>query len=311
MRGAHTFSYLVTLSAMLLMAPLRVVSTAPWIDAIVSEIAGDRVERQLLVQAGYDPHTVPARPSMISSVRRADLLVINGLDYEVSFLSPLLESSANPRITPGRDGYLDLSRFIIPQEVPMGKVDRSKGDIHPFGNPHYFSDPENIVPVARGLAERLSLVDPAGASYYNGRLTKFLESWDTRKTRWKQKMAPLRGKGVVLYHRSLTYFLQAFEMKLAGTIEPLPGISPSPRSVAQLTSYLKQNPGEVACILQEPWYEKRSAQTLSETTGIGVRFTPEEEWDGKPEALVRWFEVLTTRLVECSESSNKTRRKNA
>jgi zinc/manganese transport system substrate-binding protein len=286
-------------------APLRVVSSVSWIDALVVEIGGERVERQTLVRPSEDPHSASARPSLITAVRRANLLVINGLDYEVSFLSPLLESSANPRVTPGRGGYLDLSDSITPLEVPSGKIDRSQGDIHPFGNPHYFSDPANLPVLATALAERLSRLDSANAPYYEARLQHFKQDWGSRMSHWTQKMADFRGRGILLYHRSHTYFLKAFGLSLAGTIEPVPGIPPSPRRVAELTTQLKERAGDVACILHEPWFEKRTAMRLSDISGVGIREFPEGELDGKAGALARWFDALTTRIVDCAAPSGK------
>jgi hypothetical protein len=136
------------------MAKLNVVATLPWIGSLASEIGGDRIKVTTLVKPNQDPHYVEAKPSMILEVRRADLLMFNGLELEIGYLPVLVESSRNPMIQPGTPGYFDCSQFVEVIEKPDA-VSRSMGDVHPLGNPHYHLSPKNIYRVIGGVTEIL------------------------------------------------------------------------------------------------------------------------------------------------------------
>ena len=164
-------------------AQIQVVATLPWIGSLAGDIGKDKVRVSTLVKPSQDPHFVEPKPSMILEVRKADLLMTNGLDLEVGYLPVLLESSRNPRIQTGNQGYLDCSQFFSPLDQPV-QVDRSMGDVHPLGNPHYHLSPKNMIQVAQGMAERLSSLDPSNSGLYRSNLEELKERFRAKQALW-------------------------------------------------------------------------------------------------------------------------------
>lgn len=182
---------LIILTALMLLsftaeafARVNVVATLPFIGSIAKEIGGDRIEVATLLKPTQDPHYVEARPSMIRAARNADILMYNGLDLEIGYLPLLIESSRNPRIQPGKPGNFDCSRYVTAIEKPSS-VDRSMGDVHPLGNPHYLFSPGNVLRVTEGIAEGLSSVDPDNAVFYKANLVAFKEKFRRKEAGWR------------------------------------------------------------------------------------------------------------------------------
>src|SRR3954470_18842276 len=186
-------------------AKLRVITTIETFADLARQVGGDRVEVRALSRGYMDPHFVESKPSLVIELNRADLLVHVGLELEVGWLPPLVLGARNPKIQPGQPGNLDASARIPVLDVPATKVDRSLGDIHPQGNPHYWIPPGNAVIVAREIAERLSAIDPSGAAVYKANLERFTSELGRRRAEWEKRAAPLRGMKVVTYHRSWGY----------------------------------------------------------------------------------------------------------
>jgi zinc/manganese transport system substrate-binding protein len=177
----------------------------------------------------------------------------------------LLTQSGNDRIQPGRPGFLEASQFVARLEVPK-TIDRALGDIHPSGNPHVHLDPRNIARVAEVLTGRLSEVDRANADFYKARADSFRERWQTAIGRWQQQAAPLKGMPVVVYHKDMSYFINWSQMREAGSLEPKPGIPPTPSHLAQLLEQMKRNPAKA--VVYSPYNNPRPAQFLSEGAKI-------------------------------------------
>ena len=165
-------------------AKLAVVATLPWIASIAGAIGKDKLEIVTLVKSNQDPHMIEAKPSMILATRKADILMYNGLDLEIGYLPVLIESSRNPKIQPGRLGNLNCSQFVSVIEKPTA-VDRSLGDVHPLGNPHYHLSPKNIGVVADGMAKRLSELDPTNASFYMVNASTFRTQLQQKLREWQ------------------------------------------------------------------------------------------------------------------------------
>ena len=161
-------------------AKVNVVATLPFIGSLAKEIGGDRIELTVLVKPNRDPHFIEAKPSMILAARQADILMYNGLDLESGYLPVLLESSRNPAIQPGKAGNLDCSRYVAPIERLLSG-DRSMGDVHPLGNPHYIYSTKNIFRVAEGITEVLSAVDSVNAVFYMERFAAFKERFNKKQ----------------------------------------------------------------------------------------------------------------------------------
>jgi zinc/manganese transport system substrate-binding protein len=222
------------------LAQLKVVATYPWIGELVKEVGKDRVSLYVIAKGTEDPHFVVPKPSHIAKMRDADLLIVQGASLEVGFLPPLLQQSNNPKIQPGRQGYLDLSQFVELIEKPVN-ISRAMGDVHPEGNPHYQLDPHNIPPLARAIAERLCQLDSPNCAHYRGNLEDFLRRWNARLTEWDREFAKLKGIKVIQYHKLYDYLLQKIRNGVGGNFGAPSGHSshweahrrsylPSPRS---------------------------------------------------------------------------------
>ena len=260
-----TLTLLLALGPTPASAKLRVVTTVPDLAALAREVGGDRVEVTALLLPTQDPHFADARPHLALALNRADLLVVVGLELEVAWLPVLLRGARNPAIQPGAAGYLDASSVARLKEVPQARVDRSMGDIHPGGNPHYLTDPENGVRVAGALAERLGKLDAAGAASYRaaaGRLTTELRAAERR---WAAQVAPFKGTPVVTYHRSWIYLTDLLGLKIVENLEPKPGIPPSAAHVLRVLQAIRA--AKVPLILQEEYYPDRTAQLVASKTG--------------------------------------------
>jgi zinc/manganese transport system substrate-binding protein len=184
-----------------------------------------------------DPHYIQARPSLIAKVRRAALVVCTGADLEIGWLPLLLRQSGNANVQPGQPGYMNAFEYVEMLDKPT-IADRSRGDIHPFGNPHIQMDPRNIGIVAVALAERLTLLDPANADTYRGRYEDFAMRWQTAVDRWTAQIQPLDGMQVVTHHKGWVYLERWASLDEVGNLEPKPGIPPSAAHLATLLDTL-------------------------------------------------------------------------
>jgi zinc/manganese transport system substrate-binding protein len=281
--------------------PLRVVTTTTDLADLARNVGGDRVEVRSLALGEQDPHFVEARPSLVLELRRADLYAQVGLELEVGWAPLLLDQARNPGIQPGGRGHLDLSAHVEILDVPVTRVTRAQGDIHPFGNPHYWLAPENGRRIAEAFAGRLSELDPEGAAAYQVNLDRFLAQLDQAEAGWRERLAPHRGTPVVAYHASWRYFLEFAGLEVAGLVEPLPGIPPGPRHLAELVG--RMNQVGVGLILVEPFYDPRVPATVARRTGARVLTLPSSV--GGVPGVGSYFELLdhnVERLVEALES---------
>ena len=260
-------------------AKVNVVATLPDLGALAREVGGDNVSVKVLARSTQDPHFVDARPSLVLDASNADLLVLNGLELEVGWLPPILTNSRNEQIQPGHPGYLDASTLIDPLEVPREKIDRSMGDIHPSGNPHYTLDPRNGLVVARGIAERLETIDPQHAKAYQANLARFTQSLKERIAGWEKAFAPFKGTEVVTYHKSWIYFVEWAGFDEVAFVEPKPGLPPSAGHVAQVLGVIKRR--KVPLILQEDWYPAASSEELARLGGARLVRVPGQTREGQ------------------------------
>jgi zinc/manganese transport system substrate-binding protein len=233
--------------------------------ALAQELAGDKASVYSATTALQDAHRVEARPSLIARVRSADLVICSGAELEIGWLPLLLTQSGNAKIQPGSAGYLEASQFVPKLEIPK-VVDRALGDVHPSGNPHVHLDPRNIARVAEALTERLVQVDPANADAYKARGNSFRERWRAALSRWEQQAARLKGVPVVVYHKDMSYFINWAGMREAGSLEPKPGLPPTPTHLAELVERMKRDPAKV--IVYSAYNSPRAAEFLSERTKI-------------------------------------------
>ncbi|MEO8348039.1 MAG: metal ABC transporter substrate-binding protein [Acidobacteriota bacterium] len=252
---------------------VRVVTSIQDLASIAESVGGKRIEAYALARGYQDPHFVDPKPSLIVKLSRADLLVVAGLDLEVGYLPPLLEQSRNAEIRPGAAGYLDASVGCEILERPAGVVTRAMGDVHPFGNPHYWLDPGNGRRIARSISAKLSALDPSGAAEYKANLAAFEAKLTEGEKRWDAMLATYAGREVVTYHNSWPNFLKRFRLKAAGYVEPKPGIPPSPSHTVALINLMRTR--RVTVILMEPYFDERTPRSIAEKTDATLlRFAP-------------------------------------
>lgn len=218
-------------------AQLRVVATYPWIGNLVKEIGKDKVSLHVIAKPDDDFHFVVPKPSHLVPLRRADLLIINGASLEIGFIPPLIQQSNNPKIQPGRSGFLDLSNYVE-LEAPTA-VSRAIGDVHPKGNPHFSLDPHNIPILARAIKDRMCQLDQENCSFYTSNLEDFLERWTQKMSKWDMDFSKLKGTRIVQYHKTYSYLFKRYGIEEVGTLEPLPGIPPTPKHLDELVQRAK------------------------------------------------------------------------
>jgi zinc/manganese transport system substrate-binding protein len=263
---------LVTLAlALPARAAVNVFTCEPEWAALAQELGGDKVSAYSATTALQDPHRVDARPSLISRIRSAGLVICSGAELEGGWLPLLLTQSGNDRIRPGSPGFLEASQHVPRIEIPK-MIDRAHGDIHPSGNPHIHLDPRNIARVGEEITARLTTIDPANGAEYRARATSFGERWAVAVRRWKELAAPLENVPVVVYHRDFSYFISWAGMRETGSLEPKPGIPPTPAHLAELVDRMKRDPAKA--IVYSPYNNPRPAEFLAQRTSIPAVMLP-------------------------------------
>ena len=247
---------------------LKIVTSTTDLAEFAAQVGGDRVEVESIARGYQDPHFVEAKPSFLLKLRHADLLIAVGLQLEIGWLPPLITQCGNPNVQVGAKGYLDASQFAEILEIPTGVVTRAMGDVHPFGNPHYWLDPENGRRIARGIANKLAEMQPQDSAYFEERFQAFSKRLDGAEKAWDAEMKPLRGRKVVTYHRSWPNFLKRFGLVSAGEIEPRPGIPPGPRHTVEIIQMMKRD--NVKVILVEPYFDLKTPNAVARETGAQV-----------------------------------------
>jgi zinc/manganese transport system substrate-binding protein len=250
------------------MAKVRIVSTLQDFASISQSLGGDLVEAEALAKGYQDPHFVDAKPSFILKLSRADLLIVAGLELEIGYLPPLIDQSRNAKIHPGGPGYLDVSVGCDILERPTGQVTRAMGDVHPYGNPHYWTDPNNGRIIARSIAAKLSALDPANRAAYEKNLAAFEAKLSEKDREWLAKMAPYADAKIITFHRSWPNFAKHFKLDVVGEIEPKPGIPPSPTHTLDIINLIVTD--KIKVILVEPYFDLKTPKYIAEKTGASL-----------------------------------------
>ena len=316
---------------------VRVVATLPNLGSIATAIGGERIDVTVIAHPSQDAHFVDPKPSYMVKLRKADLLLLNGLDLEIGWVPPLTQGARNGRILRGAPGYIDCSEGVRVLEVPV-TISRLGGDVHPYGNPHYLADPLNAEVVAGTIAAALTAVDPDGAALYEegrkqfvgrlheamfgrelvdmvggaklsreamaGNLDAFLDGTSvggaplrSRLGGWLARMQAVKGEAVVTYHRDYTYYVARFGIRDVDNVEPKPGIQPSAKHIQELVAALTGS--EVRVILTRPYVEHRSTDLLAEKTGVTVVTLPLEV-GGLPGAndFISLYDIVVDQIAE-------------
>ncbi len=255
-------------------AKLNVVATITDFGAIAEAVGGDKIKVTSIAKGTEDSHFVDARPSFVRVLNQADVLIEGGAELEIGWLPPLVNGARNARILADAPGHVVLGKYIRLIEVPSGPIDRSMGDIHPLGNPHFWLDPENAKVIARVLAETFSRLDPKEKAVFEANLKTFTDRLNAKIAEWSKAMAPFRGTKVVTYHKSFDYFLERFGLQLAGTIESKPGIEPSPSYINGLIQRLRG--ADVKLVIVEPYRPHRTPEYVAQSLGAKLLVLPEK-----------------------------------
>ena len=246
-------------------AALNIFACEPEWGALAKELGGDKVNIYVATTARQDPHHIEARPSLIARARSADLVVCTGAELETGWLPLVQTQSGNSKIQTGQQGYFEAARYVAMLEVPR-QVDRAQGDVHSAGNPHVHLDPRNVAKIAAALAERMAQLDSAEAAHYRARSKIFLERWRDSIARWENQAIPLKGFGLVVYHKNMTYLIHWLGMKELGALEPKPGLPPTTAHLSELLARLAKDPAKA--VVLAAYNDPRAGQWLAERAKI-------------------------------------------
>jgi zinc/manganese transport system substrate-binding protein len=266
---------------------LNVVATTPDLAALAVAIGGDAVDVKALAKPTEDPHFVDAKPSHIVTLNRADVLIEGGAELEIGWLPPLLESARNDKIATGAPGRISASQGVTLLEVPT-TVDRSQGDVHALGNPHFMIDPVNVRLIVAQIAEHLSQVDPVHAELFKANLKQFNTTLDEKVAQWQKQLAPYRGAKIVTYHNDFVYLAERFHFEIIETLEPKPGIAPSPAHLAKVIEKMKAE--KARAILVQPFQNRKTAETVARQTDAVVLDIPQQP--GAIENTGTYFDLM-------------------
>ena len=241
-----------------------VVTTTADLKSITELIGNDKVDVSSIATGFQNPHFVDPKPSYIIKLSKADMFVTVGLDLETGWSPQLLSSSRNPKIQKGSNGYVDASVGVTLMQVPSS-INRGEGDIHIFGNPHYWLDPINGKQIAKNICDGLEKISPENKAFFESNLKTFNSKIDLKLKDWIQRMAPFKGAKIIAYHNEWCYFEQRFGLEIVDFLEPKPGIPPTPTQLVKIISEVKSN--AIRVIISSPYFTPSSSEVVSKQTG--------------------------------------------
>ncbi|MSU24119.1 MAG: zinc ABC transporter substrate-binding protein [Opitutus sp.] len=275
-------------------AKLTVVATTPDLGAIAHAIGGDRIDLTTLARPTEDPHFVDAKPSFIVKLNHADVLIEGGAELEAGWLTPLLEGARNPKLAAGKPGRISAAEGVALLEIPVA-LDRSQGDIHATGNPHFLTDPLNAKLVAAHLARSFAELDASSAGVFQARLKSFTAQLDERLVAWQKLLAPFQGRPLVTYHNYWIYFGRRFNFPMELFLEPKPGIPPTPAHLAEVITKMKAD--RLTLITVQPYQNRRTADAVATRTDAIVLDWPSFPGGKGTEGYVEWIDFLVRSIA--------------
>lgn len=298
--------FLVTLLAL---APsygytaLKVVTTTTDLASITKDIGGDLVSVTAIAKGYQDPHFVEAKPSYLLHLRNADLFIQIGLELEVAWAPSLLTNARNGKILPGNPGFLDVSNGCEILQKIAGGVDRSQGDVHPFGNPHYWLDPENGRVIARNIANKLVELDSENSAAYKSHLAAFEIKLTAKEKEWDALVAPLKGQKIITYHNSWPNFAKRFGLEVVNFVEPKAGIPPSPAHVQKLIAQMTKE--KIPLLLMEPYFDSKLPEKITHASGAKLLVFPPSV--GAEKGVDTYFDLFDHNLKLLKEAAPSAR----
>lgn len=299
MKNALVVTFLL-LSPVLAAADLNVFACEPEWAALAKEIGGKAIKVSSATNALQDPHYIQARPSLISRVRRADIVICSGAQLEIGWLPMLLNKGSNPSVMPGNPGYFVASDYVKRLDVPA-TVDRSQGDVHPQGNPHVQTNPHNILLIADALATRMGELDADNVSVYQRGLVDFSQRWREAIAGWEARASSLHGKRVITHHKSWVYLENWLGMEEVANLERVSGVPPTAGHLSSLLKRFGEDGADI--IIHAPFQSEKASKWLSDRTGIPEIMLP-LTIGGSDEAkdLFSWFDDILDRLLGAMKS---------
>ena len=243
---------------------IKIVTTIPDLKSIADVIGGDKVEVFSIATGFQNPHFVDPKPSYILKLSKADMFITVGLDLEIGWVPPLLNSARNAKIQKGGEGYVDASVNIPLLQIPTN-VNRGEGDIHIYGNPHYWLDPKNGKIIAQTVCNALSKISPENQLLFQANLKKFNETIDAKIKEWESKLSRFKNTKVIAYHNEWPYFEQRFGLVIVDFLEPKPGIPPTPSQLAKIINTMKRE--NIKIIINSPYFTSDAADLVARNSG--------------------------------------------
>lgn len=284
---------------MMASADLNILACEPEWAALADELGGDLVKTSSATNALQDPHYIQARPSLISKVRQADLIVCSGAQLEIGWLPMLLRKGNNPDVLPGTPGFLEASSFVKRLDI-TANTDRSQGDVHPQGNPHIQTNPHNIRLVAEAMSERMAQLDAGNSDFYRQRLVDFKKRWNNAVTGWEERATPLHGRRVIAHHKSWVYLQDWLGLVEVATLEHVSGIPPTATHLANLLDRFAGT-RDADFIIRAPFQSEKPSTWLSERTGIPAVMLPLTVGGTEPASdLFKFFDDIIDRLLSAT-----------
>ncbi|MBI5573380.1 MAG: zinc ABC transporter substrate-binding protein [Elusimicrobia bacterium] len=246
---------------------INVVTSTEDLADLIKVVGGEKVNVVSLSKGSQDPHYVEPRPSMVILLKKADMVVRIGMDLDI-WVDSLIAASRNSRIIYGAVGYVDTSVGLERLEIPTGKIDGSMGDIHIYGNPHYWLDPENAKVITKNVLNGLAKLSRGAPTYFENNRTEYLKKLEAKINALQEKLKPYKGTKIVTYHNSWPYFAKRFGLGIVGFVEPKPGIPPNPSHIAALIEKMKKE--KVKIIVVEPYFSQKAPKTIASETGTKI-----------------------------------------
>lgn len=280
---------------------LNIVTTLPDLQSITEQVGGDKVVVMAIATGYQNPHFVDPKPSYILKLSRADMFVTVGLDLTVGWVPPLLTSARNAKIQPGAPGYVNASAGVPLLQVPAS-VSREQGDIHIYGNPHYWLDPDRGHRVAQNIYDALARLQPENQAYFAANLQRFNQTLQEKIAEWQARMRPFQGAKIIAYHNQWPYFEEAFGLQIAEFLEPKPGLPPTPSQLAKVIRLMEQE--DIKVIIISPYYKPDAAELVARKVG-GTVVTMASSVGAFPEVKTYFdlFDYNVDRIVEALQAA--------